>query len=496
MLLAGALALAAALRGSAAGAQAAPGARPPRPNILWIIADDMGPQVGSYGERLARTPNLDRLSREGVRYTRAFMTSPICSPSRSALATGMYQTSIGAHQHRTVPRVPLPRGVQPITHLLRAAGYYTVNVHPPTPGPTPGDSGNGKTDYNFVADSLFDGRDWRDRAPGQPFFAQLTIFETHRGAGWPLARKQRALVHPRNVTLPPYYPDHPAVRDEVANYLDAVTLLDGFVGNVLARLEREGLAENTVVFFFADNGRPLVRSKQWLYDGGIHVPLIVRWPGALTPGSVDDRLVSGIDVPATTLRVAGVPLPAAMQGRPFLGADAVRRDHVVSARDRADIATDRIRSVRTARWKYIRNYLPMIPYMQANPYMEREYATWNLLKALHSAGRLDATQRLLLSGRKPIEELYDLEADPHEVRNLAGSATRDSVLRELRGILDRWVVETGDQGSRLEDPLVVFRSHFGADDVAGVRAERRESARQVYRGTAPDSAGQPPRRPR
>jgi arylsulfatase A-like enzyme len=423
-----------------------------------------------------------------VRYTRAFTTSPICSPSRSALATGMYQTSIGAHQHRTVPRVPLPPGVRPITHLLREAGYYTVNVRPPDAPQNAGAAGNGKTDYNFVADSLFDGSDWRGRAPGQPFFAQLTIFETHRGAGWPLARTQTRLVDPRAVALPPYLPDHPVVRDELANYQDAVHLLDGFVGDVLARLEREGLAGNTVVLFFADNGRPLVRSKQWLYDGGVHVPLLVRWPGVLPAGAVDDRLVSGIDVPATTLRIAGVPLPPAMQGRPFLGPDAVRRPFVVSARDRADVATDRIRSVRTERWKYIRNYFPMIPYMQANPYMEREYPTWELLKALGARGRLDATQRQFLAPRKPVEELYDLQADPHEVRNLAGRPAQDSVLRALRGVLDRWVQETGDRGNELEDPLAVFRSHFNTTDVKEVRPERRASARAVYFGTAGDTA--------
>jgi arylsulfatase A-like enzyme len=461
---------------------------PARPNILWIVADDMGPQLGSYGERLARTPNLDRLAREGVRYTHAYTTAPICSPSRSALATGMYQTTIGAHQHRTVPRAPLPPGVRPVTHLLREAGYFTVNVRPPRPGPTPGAAGNGKTDYNFTADSLFDGSDWRERRPGQPFFAQLTIFETHKGAGWPLARRQRELVDPRAVALPPYYPDHPVVRDEVANYLDAVHLLDGFVGDVLARLAREGLAENTLVFFFADNGRPLVRSKQWLYDGGVHVPLVVRWPGVLAPGAVDDRLVSGIDIPATTLRAAGVGLPPGMQGRPFLGPGAVRREYVVTARDRADVATDRIRGVRTARWSYMRNYYPMIPYMQVNPYMEREYPTWTLLARLGAAGRLDDVQRRFLADRKPVEELYDVQADPHEVRNLAGSPAQDSVLRALRAVLDRWVVDTKDRGGEGEDPLAVFRAHFDATDVGAVPAARREGARRVYFGrAAPDA---------
>jgi len=475
-----------AAQAPAGGGRAAPANRP---NVLWIMAEDIAPDIGSYGTPLVRTPNLDRLARQGVRYTNAFTTSPICSPSRSALATGMYQTTIGAHNHGTVPRVTLPPGVRPITHLLREAGYYTVNVQPEEPGPTPGAAGHGKTHYNFAADSLFDGRDWSQRRRDQPFFAQLTLFETHKGPGWPLARRQRQLVDPRAVALPPYYPDHPVVRDEVANYLDAIALMDGYVGEIMARLEREGLADNTVVMFFGDNGRALVRGKQWLYEGGIHVPLVVRWPGVLEPGQVDERLVSGIDIPATTLRIAGVRLPPAMQGRPFLGADAVRRDYVVAARDRADIATDRIRSVRTHRWKYIRNYLPMIPYMQINPYMEREYPTWNVLKAMHAAGRLDAVQELFLAERKPMEELYDLAADPHEVRNLAGTPAADSVLRALRATLDRWVVETGDRGARMEDPLDVFRAYYDTLDPGAVRPDRRESAVAAYYGTRGPTRG-------
>ncbi len=470
---------------SAAPCAAQTTARPPssRPNILWIMAEDIGPDLGSYGAPLVRTPNLDRLAREGVRYTHAFTTSPICSPSRSALATGMYQTTIGAHNHRTRPPVALPAGVRPITHLLREAGYYTVNVQPGKRGPNPGAAGSGKVDVNFVADSLFDGSDWRQRRAGQPFFAQLTLFETHKGPGWPLARRQRYLVDPRAVTLPRYYPDHPVVRDEVANYLDAINLMDGYVGEIMDRLRREGLADNTVVMFFGDNGRALVRGKQWLYDGGIHVPLLVRWPGALPAGRVDDRLVSGIDIPATTLRVAGVPMPRSLQGRPFIGAGTVHREYVVSARDRADIATDRMRSVRTRRWKYIRNYLPMIPYMQINPYMEREYPTWNLLKTLHTTGKLTPVQRFFLADRKPLEELYDVEADPNEVRNLAGERAADSTLTAMRAILDRWVTETHDLGGRMEDPLAVFNAHFGTTDPEKVPSNRRASALGAYYGT-------------
>jgi N-sulfoglucosamine sulfohydrolase len=426
-----------------------------KPNILLILADDAGPHLGCYGTPLVHTPHLDRLAAEGVRFMHAFTTAPICSPSRSSLVTGMYQTSIGAHNHRAVEKRPLPAGVKLLTDYFRGAGYFTVN--------SPGPAGEkfGKTDFNFLAEHPFDGYDWRQCAAGQPFFAQMTLMESHRGPGWKEARRRRKLVDPHKVKLPPYYPDHPTARDEYANYLDAISLMDEVVGATLKRLKDEGLAENTVVVFMGDNGACLFRDKQFLYDGGLHVPLIVRYPDRRQAGKVRDDLISGVDLAPTLLALAGIKAPAHMQGHNFLAANHQPREHVFAARDRADISFERMRAVRTRRYNYIRNFLPGLPYMQPNPYKEREYPTWNLVKQLKAAGRLNAAQSLFAADSKPVEELYDLAADPHEVHNLASDPAHAATLDELRRALDEWIVNTKDQGATFEDPLPVYRSYFG-----------------------------------
>lgn len=444
------------------------------PNILFILAEDIGPQLSCYGEPLISTPHLDRLAARGTRFTQCFTTAPVCSASRSAIMTGMYATSIGAHNHRTWSwnKRPLPAGVVTLTDYFRAAGYFTCNCAPartklrdPKTGerlPT-GAAGSGKTDFNFIAENPFDGFDWNQRAPGQPFFAQLTLNETHKGIGWPLARKTLGdrCVPADRVRLPPYYPDHPVARDEYANYLDAIMLVDGYVGEIMARLKREGLAENTVVVFIGDNGRCLFRGKQFLYDGGIHVPLIVAWPDGRRAGSVDHRLVSGIDLTAILLGLAGIMPGPAMQGRDVLDGTVEPRQHIFAARDRMDMSTDRMRCVRTSRWKYIRNYLPMVPYMQYNAYKEHNYPTWNLVKKLSKEGTLAPVAALFAADRKPIEELYDIQADPHEVNNLAAVPAHAPVLRELRALIDEWITLAGDQGVTMEDPLDIYRGYWG-----------------------------------
>lgn len=455
---------------------AAPAAAPAgKPNLLFILAEDIGPDLGCYGTPLVRTPHLDALAARGVRHTRAFTTSPVCSPSRSAIMTGMYQTTIGAHHHRTWAwnKQPLPAGVRTIADQFRQAGYFTANLSarpgkakkdPVTGMRITGADGSGKTDFNFVVEKPFDGHSWSQRAPGQPFFAQITIMESHKGDGWTLARSPespvRHHVDANQVRLPPYTPDHPIAREEYANYLDAVGLMDAYVGEVLARLERDGLAQNTIVVFLGDNGQCLFRSKQFLYDGGIHVPLLIAWPDRRRAGTVDDRLVSAIDVSAALLGLAGIRPAPAMQGRDFLAPGAARRTHVFAARDRMDASIDRMRAVRTERFKYIRNYLPAIPYMQHNAYKERSYPTWNLVKELAARGELRPEAAAFAAPTKPIEELYDLTADPHEVRNLAADPAHASTLRELRALVDGWVRET-DRGDRYEDPVDIFRGYNG-----------------------------------
>jgi arylsulfatase A-like enzyme len=408
-----------------------------RLNIVWLIAEDNGPQWGCYGYPLVRTPHVDRLAAQGELFRNAFTTAPVCSPSRSAWNTGMYQTAIGAHHHRSHrdDGYRLPEGVKLVSERLREQGYFTANVLAPAPGVR----GTGKTDFNFQADRPFDGKHWNERQPGQPFFAQVNFQATHKGPSFPEARRQEELIDLAKVELPPYWPDHPVVRDEFANYLDCVNLLDGKIGRVLETLDKDGLAENTVVFFFGDNGRCLIRGKQWLYDAGIHVPLIVRWPSGVKPGTVRPDLVSAIDITATTLWLAGAPLPEKMHGRPLYGPQAKRREAVFAARDRCDDTMDKIRCVRTARHKLIRNYMPERPYTQQNDYIERSYPTLGAMKELHAAGKLKGSELLFMADRKPSVELYDVGADPHEVRNLAASPAHQQELKKLNGMLDEWV---------------------------------------------------------
>ena len=398
----------------------------------------MGAEAGCYGVSIMRTPNLDQLAGQGARFTRCFTTAPVCSPSRSALMTGMYQTTINAHDHRSM--TALPPGVKPITDYFRQAGYFTANLKRIAPGL----ESHGKTDYNFKVEHPFDGEDFDELKLKQPFFAELQFFEPHRGS-WKPGQSLEYRVDPAKAELPPYYPDDPIVRKDWAAYLDTIDYLDTRLATVLRRLEDEGLATNTIVFFFGDNGRCHVRDKQWLYEGGLHVPLIVRWPGHIKPGTVRDDLVSAIDISATSLKLAGVDLPTNLQGQVFLGSGVKQRKYIFGARDRCDETVDRIRSVRDDRYKYIRNFMPERPYTQPNAYKERAYPALAVMKRLHAEGKLTPEQELFMAPQKPGEELYDLKSDPHELHNLAGSEKHQKILHGLREVLQKWMAECDDR---------------------------------------------------
>ena len=288
-----------------------------RPNILWILGDDLGIELGCYGNRLVRTPHADRIAGEGVRFTDCHTTAPVCSPSRSAWNTGVYQTTSGTHNHRSHRKdgYPLPDGIRLVSHRLADAGYFTANVTSMAPEL----SASGKTDFNFYTEKPFHGTHWNQRAAGQPFYAQINFTAPHKGPMWPQARRTSGLVDPARIELPPYYPDHPVVRDEFANYLDAVNLWDRQLGVVLDLLRSDGLLDNTAIFVFGDNGRCLIRGKQWLYDAGTHIPLLVRWPGHLKAGTVRRDPVLSLDITATTLEIAGVPRPALCHGQSLFG---------------------------------------------------------------------------------------------------------------------------------------------------------------------------------
>jgi len=434
-----------------------------RPNILWILSEDISPDLSCYGTPAVHTPNLDKLAGQGIRFTNAFTTGPVCSASRSAMITGMFQTSIGAHNHRSHrdDGYTLPEPVRLITEYFRDAGYFTANVKTAAPGVR----GSGKTDFNFEFENAFDGDDWNQRKAGQPFFAQLSISVTHRGGHWKNLRSRGGSrtaptsVDPDKIKLPPYYPDHPVAREDWATYLDSIQVMDGYIGKILKRLNDESLADNTVVIFIGDHGRCHVRGKQWLYDGGIHIPLIVRWPGRLKAGQVCDEMVSAIDISATILRIAGVEPPKHIEGKVFLEAGTngdwrpvSRHEYIIAARDRCDETIDRIRCVRNKQYKYIRNFLPERPYTQTNAYKERSYPMLNLMKELHAQGKLTGVQELFMAPRKPVEELYDIRKDPYEIKNLAASPQHRQTLNKMRGILERWIRETGDMGRFPEKP--------------------------------------------
>lgn len=431
-----------------------PGAQPneDRPNVLWILSEDISPDLSCYGTPAVRTPNLDELAGQGIRFTNAFTTGPVCSASRSAMITGMYQTSVGAHHHRSHrdDGYTLPEPVRLITEYFREAGYFTANVKTAAPGVR----GSGKTDFNFQFKNAFDGSDWNQREPGQRFFAQLSISVTHRGGHWKTVHEKiDNPVDPAKVKLPPYYPDHPVARQDWATYLNSIQLMDQYVGKILKRLDDEGLADNTVVIFIGDHGRCHVRGKQWLYDGGIHIPLIIRWPGKLKAGQVCDHMTSAIDISATVLRLASIEPPKHIEGKVFLERVAKsvwksveKRDYIIAARDRCDETIDRIRCVRTKRYKYIRNFMPERPYTQLNRYKERSYPMLGLMKELHAEGKLTPVQALFMAPRKPNEELYDIQSDPYEIRNLAASPEHRATLKRMRVLLEKWIEETGDMG--------------------------------------------------
>ncbi len=427
------------------------GAVPTRPNILWLVAEDTSPSAYScYGTQpAAATPTIDRIAATGMRFDRFYTTAPVCSPARSAWNTGMYQTTLGAHNHRTPNKQPLPEGVRPLGEWLRGAGYFTANVRE-----FPAEMnvrGAGKTDWNFIPKEtpLFESDRWSDLASHQPFYAQINFQETHRDFS------AEGITDPAKVQLPPYYPDHPVIRKDYADYLDSARRLDGKIARILARLEKEGLADNTVVIFMGDNGEAHIRGKQFCYEEGLNVPLIIRWPkGIPAPahyraGSVDRRLLEAIDMPATLLTFAGVTVPAKMQGKPFLGANVgAPKTYVFGARDRCDETAMRLRTVRDDRYRYIRTFTPEVPFFAPNAYKTKQYPAWTLVPQLHAEGKLDPIQDFLCQPRQPEEQLFDMTTDPHEIKNLVNSTNPEHVaaLQRLRAELESWIIRTDDQG--------------------------------------------------
>ncbi|MBM3866691.1 MAG: sulfatase, partial [Verrucomicrobia bacterium] len=424
-------------------------------------SEDNGPFLGCYGDPHARTPHLDGLAAEGVRYRRAFANAPVCSSARTTLITGMYPPSIGAQHHRS--RMPLPAGFQLYPELLRAAGYYCTN--------------NAKTDYNVTLDrNPWDENGprahYRNRPAGQPFFAIFNQTSSHESQVAPPAGKTTFRVPPGSVTLPPYHPDTPEIRRDWANYHDQITVMDGQMGELLTELAREGLAEDTIVFYYSDHAGGLPRGKRNIHDSGTRVPLIVRFPAKWAhlapgaPGSWVEQPVSFVDLTATLLELCGVPVPANYEGRPFLGPRAVVRDEVFLFRGRMDERHDVVRAVRDREHRYVRNYSPHRPWGQPYSYPFQVLPSMRSWHAAFLAGNCDPVQAAFWLP-KPPEEFYAVAGDPHEVRNLAGRPEVAEPQRALAAKLRAHLIATRDTGFIPEG--MTRRLAGGADLIAYAR---------------------------
>ena len=416
-----------------------------RPNILWISAEDINAHLGCYGDPHAITPNLDRLAGQGIRFTHAYTSAGVCAPCRSGIITGMYQNSIGTHHMRC--NAVLPKWLKPFPMLLRKAGYYCTN--------------NSKTDYQFSKPSRSEIWDesgsrahWKKRAKDQPFFAVFNYTGCHesgiaseakyKAVTRDLAARQRQDAA-KLTTLPPYYPDTPVTREDWKRNYELITAMDAWVGKLIAEVKEAGLYEETIIFFWTDHGVGLPRAKRWLYESGTRVPLVVRIPGS-QGGVVDGQLVSSVDFAPTVLNLAGLEVPTHLQGRAFLGDGlSAPRDYVYGARDRMDERYDIIRAVRDSRFRYIRNFEPLKPYYQYMNTPEKG-ATMMEIRRAEKEGTLTEIGKLFSASRKPVEELYDIQEDPHEIHNLASDPNYAQKLTKMRKSLAKWQRDIGDIG--------------------------------------------------
>jgi N-sulfoglucosamine sulfohydrolase len=438
------------------------------PNILLIMAEDLSARIGAFGDSVAVTPNLNALAEQGVRYDRVFTTSGVCAPSRAAQITGMHQISIGAQHMRAGSRpdgkyLAVPsHNVKAYPELLRAAGYYTFT--------------EAKLDYQFsgvfpgsgpftIWDSDKGGeRPWRNRDPDQPFFGLINLLVTHESGvfkplgSWPqnlmhfVTQVKRALqgyktdgpVRPEDVILEPYYPDTPAVRADIARHYNNIYQMDKQVGEILAQLQADGLAENTVVIWTTDHGDGLPRAKRELYDSGLRVPMIIHWPEKFrptgsAPGDVDDRLISFVDFGPTVLRMAGVNVPSNMHGLDFRTSS---RDYIYASRDRINAVADRQRAVRDKRYKYIRSWHPEQPGGHRLAYRDILESVRDM-RHRYGTGELNEEQRLWFEAPGS-ERLFDLQSDAHELRDVAGLTGYSAVLSRMRGAMDDWLRSIDD----------------------------------------------------
>ena len=431
---------------------------PIRPNILWLVAEDLSPNISPFGDDTVATPNLDRLAAEGVRYTRVFSTSGVCAPSRAAIATGMYQNRIGAQHMRTTnvsgfgvegliayEAVPPPY-VKMHSQYFREAGYYTSN--------------NAKEDYQFrkavtAWDESNNQAHWRKKASGQPFFSIFNFGITHESQVWAQAENPLRVPEDLEVPIPPYLPDTEIARQDIRQVYSNIIAMDEQVGRILDELEADGLLESTVIFWYTDHGGPLPRQKRLLYDAGLQVPMIIRYPDGWRAGEIDEQLISFVDFKSTALSLAGIEPPDYVDGRAFVGEfqSSEERRYIHAAADRFDRQYDTIRAVRDARFKYLRNYNPEQGYYLPLSYREQMPIMQELLR-LRDLGQLNEAQAQWFRSVKPEQELFDTESDPHELVNLATDPAYAEKLSELSAELDNWLSGFDDKGMMPEPDFI------------------------------------------
>lgn len=407
-----------------------------RPNIIWLMAEDISLDLACYGMEAVKTPNLDKMAAEGVRFDNCFVTNPICSPSRSAMLVGTHQNKINAHHHRSNRNVALHEDYKPFTYWLRGAGYTCILGHH-------GVMNKGrKVDANFkhkkigewdgkTQFGLFDKYDTFEKED-QPFFAQIQLVATHRGDWWDDVRnKSKHPVNPDEVVMPPYMADHPTVRLDWAKYLDQMEYIDGEVGMIFEELEEKGMADNTVVIFIGDNGRCNIRGKGYLHDPGLHIPFIAYYPTGFDRGQVRKDVVSATDITASILDLADVEVPSYMTGKPILEKKS-KRKYVFGARDLWDEIEEKSRALTSGDWKYIRNDKPEIPFEAGQAYLEFYRPAVHVMRQLKAEGKLNENEAFFFNETKPAEELYDLKADPNELTNLSESSKYAKVLTKMQ----------------------------------------------------------------
>ena len=435
----------------------------PALNILWISYEDTSPRFPCYGDNTVETPNLDRLVRNGCVYDHCFSSAGDCAPSRASVITGCWPTWLGAHHMRTThtdpttPELPTPYECTPphqvrcVSEYFQRAGYYCTN--------------NAKTDYQFnppttARDDCSRDAHWRNRQTGQPFFAVWNFDQSHESCMWDEPPKWHGPLpdsvprtDPLRVPIPPEVPDTPETRRSLAKHYDRIAHNDQRLGVLLDQLEEDGEAENTLVMIWSDHGTGLPRHKRWPYDGGIHIPLIVRWPQRIEPGSRSQRMVSQVDFAPTIMAAAGLNRPNHFHGAPFCGPHEISRQYIFASRDRYDTTYDKMRAVRNQRYKLIRNDYPEIPYLGWQSYRNQHPMMRELWRRM-ATDSLEPAQDWVAATQRPVFELYDCEEDPHELHNLANNSEMQTIKEELETALDEWCASYDVRGNVSEAEMV------------------------------------------